>query len=85
MFSELAARLPDLPRWWDLSIDTLEGCRGRGLARACCEFLIGHMAQHGKRPVWGALEENTPSIRLASSLGFVPVDTLAIFQPEAAP
>jgi GNAT superfamily N-acetyltransferase len=70
---------------WDLSIDTLEGYRGRGLAaRACCEFLIGHMARRGKRPVWGALEENTPSIRMAANLGFVPVDTLAIFRPEAA-
>ena len=69
---------------WDLSIDTLEGYRRRGLARASSEFLIGHMARHGKRPVWGALDSNAPSIRMAASLGFVPVDTLTVFAPPEA-
>jgi GNAT superfamily N-acetyltransferase len=65
---------------WDISIDTLEPYRGRGLARACCEFLIEHMGRHGKEPVWGALEDNVPSIRMAASLGFAPVDELVIFE-----
>lgn len=65
---------------WDVSIDTLAPHRGRGLAKACCEFLVGHMSRHGKEPVWGALEGNAASIRMARSLGFVPVDELALFQ-----
>jgi GNAT superfamily N-acetyltransferase len=66
---------------WDVSIDTLEPWRGRGLARACCEFLISHMARHGKSPVWGALEQNAPSMKLAERLGFLPVDALTVFEP----
>jgi len=69
---------------WDLSIDTLEGHRGRGFARLCCEFLIAHMSRHGKEPVWGAVEENAASRRLAARLGFAPVDELAVFEPETA-
>jgi GNAT superfamily N-acetyltransferase len=69
---------------WDLSIDTLEGHRGRGLARACCEFLVAHMSRHGKEPVWGALESNVASLRLAARLGFAPVDELVVFEPEPA-
>jgi GNAT superfamily N-acetyltransferase len=68
---------------WDVSIDTLEGHRGRGLARACCEFLIVHMSRHGKEPVWGAREDNAPSLRLAARLGFAPVDELVVFEREA--
>jgi GNAT superfamily N-acetyltransferase len=68
-------------KFWDVSIDTLEAYRGRGLARGCCEFLIGHMARHGKEPVWGALQRNAASRGLAASLGFTPVDALAVFEP----
>lgn len=67
---------------WDLSIDTLPGHRGRGLARACCEFLIAHMSRHGKEPVWGVLEGNVASLRLAARLGFTPVDELVVFEPD---
>ncbi len=67
---------------WDISIDTLEPWRGRGLARACCEFLIAHMIRHGKSPVWGAVEENAASMKMAERLGFVPVDELAVFEPS---
>jgi hypothetical protein len=69
---------------WDLSIDTLEGHRGRGLACACCEFLIAHMSRHGKEPVWGAVESNLASLRLAARLGFRAVDELVVFGPESA-
>jgi GNAT superfamily N-acetyltransferase len=69
---------------WDVSIDTLESHRGRGLARACCEFLIAHMSRHGREPVWGALENNVASLRLAARLGFTPVDELVVFEPAAA-
>jgi GNAT superfamily N-acetyltransferase len=66
---------------WDISIDTLEPWRGRGLARACCELLISHMAGHGKSPVWGAMEQNTASMKMAERLGFRPVDALTVFEP----
>ena len=66
---------------WDVSIDTLEPWRGRGLARACCELLISHMARHGKSPVWGAVEGNFASMKMAERLGFRPVDTLTVFEP----
>ncbi len=70
--------------FWDVSIDTLEEHRGRGFARECCEHMIGHMARHGKDPVWGALEGNAASRRLAASLGFAPAGELALFAPSGA-
>lgn len=63
---------------WDLSIDTLAGYRRRGLAYACAEFLIDHMRAHGKSPVWGALEDNVGSLRLAKALGFEAVDRMSV-------
>jgi RimJ/RimL family protein N-acetyltransferase len=69
---------------WDLSIDTLEGHRGRGHARECCEYMIEHMSRHGKEPVWGAVESNVASRRLAASLGFEPVAEQTYFQPPGA-
>jgi RimJ/RimL family protein N-acetyltransferase len=70
--------------FWDLSIDTLEENRGRGHARECCEYMIEHMSRHGKEPVWGALESNVASRRLAASLGFEPVAELVLFEPPVA-
>jgi RimJ/RimL family protein N-acetyltransferase len=34
----------------------------------------------GKRPVWGSLEENPASWRLARKLGFVVVDEIVLFE-----
>lgn len=65
---------------WDVSIDTLEPYRRRGLARACVEFLVDHMSGHGKFPVWGTSADNRASLALARSLGFVEVDRLALFE-----
>lgn len=66
---------------WDISIDTLEAHRRRGYAALCVSHLIRHMRARGKQPVWGAVEENPASWRLARKLGFVPVDELALFEP----
>jgi GNAT superfamily N-acetyltransferase len=63
---------------FDLSIDTLEAHRRRGLGAAAAALLIEHLRTTGKQPVWGALEENGPSLRLAARLGFVPVDRLFV-------
>jgi GNAT superfamily N-acetyltransferase len=64
---------------WDVSIDTLAEYRGRGLAVPAVFFLIALMKEKHKLPVWGAEESNLASMRLASKLGFAPVDRLAVF------
>jgi GNAT superfamily N-acetyltransferase len=56
---------------WDVAVDTLEPYRRRGLAAACFEALAVHLGREGRRPVWGAMDSNTPSMRLAERLGFV--------------
>jgi len=65
-------------RWWDVSVDTIEGYRGQGLAVRAAAAMIAFMAARGKRPVWGALEDNAASLRVAAKLGFVPVDELLV-------
>jgi GNAT superfamily N-acetyltransferase len=56
---------------WDVSVDTLLAYRRRGLAGACFLTLARYQARRGKRPVWGAFEDNTSSLGLAARLGFV--------------
>jgi GNAT superfamily N-acetyltransferase len=68
---------------WDISIETVEELRRRGLARTCTAFMIEHMRERGKEPVWGAEDTNLPSLKLAAKLGFVPVDRLVLFSPPA--
>lgn len=67
-------------RWWDISVETLEGYRGRGLAGACTRRLIAHYGERGRRPVWGAEESNGASLRVARKLGFVPAGELFVFR-----
>jgi GNAT superfamily N-acetyltransferase len=71
-------------RLWDVSIDTLADWRGRGLARAACRALIDHYLARNKQPVWGAVDSNVPSDRLARRLGFEPVDRLVVLYPDDA-
>jgi GNAT superfamily N-acetyltransferase len=65
-------------RWFDISIDTLEPYRRQGLAQAAVGRLIREMATRGLSPVWGAVESNVPSARLAARLGFRPVGRIAV-------
>jgi GNAT superfamily N-acetyltransferase len=67
---------------WDVSVDTLETWRGRGLAGAAVALLAAHMRRRGLEPVWGALETNAASLALARKLGFVQVDRLAVFTTD---
>ena len=67
---------------WDLSIDTLEGYRRRGLGAAACACLIRHYAASGKTAVWGAAESNEASAALARKLGFKEVDRLLVMYPD---
>jgi RimJ/RimL family protein N-acetyltransferase len=66
--------------FWDISIDTVEGFRQRGLAALCVAFMIDYFGKQGKKPVWGAFVSNTASMNLAAKLGFVPVDELYVFE-----
>lgn len=66
---------------WDVAIDTLEQFRGQGHAVKAVEHLARHMLEtYNKRPVWGALETNEASLRLAYKLGFQPVDEVVVFE-----
>lgn len=69
---------------YDLSLDTLEAHRQRGLGAAAVCRLIEHLRVGGKQPVWGAMEDNVPSLRLAAQLGFVPVDRLFVLSRRTA-
>jgi GNAT superfamily N-acetyltransferase len=65
---------------WDVSIDTFAGYRNRGYAALCVAFLIEYFRRQGLDPVWGALESNVASMKLAAKLGFTPVDQLVVFE-----
>jgi hypothetical protein len=69
---------------WDVSIDTLESDRGRGLGIAATICLLHHFARAGKTAVWGAADSNPASARLATKLGFSEVDRLVVVYPDDA-
>ena len=69
---------------WDVAIDTLPEHRRRGYAGLCAAQMIRHMATSGKEPIWGAVEENAASWRLAEKIGFAAVDEIALFEPPHA-
>jgi GNAT superfamily N-acetyltransferase len=63
----------------DLSIDTLDAYRRRGIGRAVVSAHIDELVAAGISPVWGAVESNAASLRLAESLGFtVPAGELFV-------
>lgn len=64
------------PRWFDVSVDTAPGYRQLGLGERVARALILDEQRAGRRPVWGALDGNLASLRLAARLGFVAVDRL---------
>jgi len=64
---------------WDVAVDTLAEHRRRGLAAACFTALARHMNDRGLSPVWGSLDDNVASMKLARKLGFVPVARLTSF------
>jgi GNAT superfamily N-acetyltransferase len=64
---------------WDVSIDTLDGYRRRGLAARTARFMIDLMRDEGREPVWGAMQSNVASLELASRLGFSAVDEIVVF------
>lgn len=67
--------------WWDVSVDTLEGWRGRGLAGRCFTAMHHLMLTRGKRAVWGAHASNHASLAAAVRLGFERVGSFWTFRP----
>jgi hypothetical protein len=65
-------------RWWDVSIDTLEGYRRRGHAGRAAACAVRHMALSGREPVWGAVASNAASAGLAAKLGFQATDRMIV-------
>jgi GNAT superfamily N-acetyltransferase len=63
---------------FDVSIDTEESFRGRGLAKLAAAALIEIERLAGRRPVWGAYEDNEASLAVARALGFAPVGDLFV-------
>jgi GNAT superfamily N-acetyltransferase len=63
-------------RWFDVSVDTLPGYRQLGLGTRVAAALIRDERRRGREPVWGALDGNAASLRLAARLGFVAIDAL---------
>lgn len=64
---------------WDISIDTLESYRRQGHAENCVRLTISQMLEKGFSPVWGVVDSNTASKRLAEKLGFEESMRLAVF------
>lgn len=62
---------------WDVSIETLAGFRRGGRAAAAFWRVVDAMPE--RSPVWGAVESNIASLRLAEKLGFVPAGELRWF------
>lgn len=65
--------------WFDVSIDTSEAYRRRGLARLAASEMIRRERAEGREPVWGAMATNAASMELAASLGFTATDELVVF------
>jgi RimJ/RimL family protein N-acetyltransferase len=67
----------------DISIDTLEEYRGRSIAAAVASALIDHVVARDLAPVWGAVESNAASLRLAQKLNFIhPAGELFVHEAE---
>ena len=64
---------------WDVSIDTLPAYRRLHLAAHVVQFMAARMRREGRAPVWGAVESNRASLRLAERLGFSPVGETVAF------
>jgi hypothetical protein len=65
-------------KWFDVSVDTLADARQLGLATVVASAMIRDERARGREPVWGADEDNAPSLRLAKRLGFVQVDEIFV-------
>ena len=54
----------------DIGVATDDEWRGMGLATASACIVARHLLERGKTPVWSTGEDNMPSLRVATKLGF---------------
>ena len=65
-----------------IDVDTYEFAeRGKGYGALAATALIGYYLQRGRVPLWETTHENLPSHRLATKLGFIPVEHYPGFTP----
>jgi len=62
--------------WFEVSVETIESARGRGLGRAAAMGLIVDRLLHGLRPVYSCVRCDEAANGLGRRLGFEPVDML---------
>lgn len=66
-----------------IDVDTFEAeDRNKGYGAQAAIALIGYYLQRGMVPLWETTHENQSSHRLASKLGFTPVETYPVFSFE---
>ena len=65
-------------RLYDVSVDTLGPHRRKGYGERAVRGLLDRRDEV-KRPVWGAVESNLASQKLAARLGFRPFDEMFVF------
>jgi RimJ/RimL family protein N-acetyltransferase len=66
--------------WLEIGIETRAAYRGQGLARAVAVAMIENCLAQGLTPVWACRKENTGSLHLAQSLGFVITKELPFYR-----
>ncbi|MBP9087581.1 MAG: GNAT family N-acetyltransferase, partial [Kofleriaceae bacterium] len=73
------------PTWFDVSVDTVREYRQLGLASIAAAALLDDEIAQGRQPVWGAIDDNIASHRLAARLGFTAHSRAAMVVPQGAP
>ncbi len=69
-------------RWDDrleIGIETAPASRGRGLGACVAGAVVDVVRDAGLTPVWSCREDNTASVRVAASAGFVPTARLPYY------
>ena len=62
------------PTAWELAaVQTREGYRSRGYAKAVCSFVTAHILGSGRTATCNTRADNAPMLRVATKLGFQPV------------
>ena len=70
---------------WDVSVDTWEPYRRRGFAAAAFGGMYERMLGGGRRAVWGAMEWNEASWRLATKLELEEVGSVYVWTAHTLP
>ena len=79
-FGAIAFSATRFDDWLEIGIETRARYRGQGLARAVAVAMIRNCLAGGLTPVWACRKENTGSLKLAQSLGFVITKELPFYR-----